>query len=134
MAEISRISRAFKDISLSFQAHPVTRDLPVLKNERAINKSLRNIVETIPGEKYYAPNFGSDTRGSLFELVDYLDAAAISDQIIFAIENYEKRVDDLEVVVNPLVDSNELEVLISYEIVGQEFPRQSYSFILEATR
>lgn len=134
MAEISRISRAFKDISLSFQAHPVTGDLPVIKNERAINKSVRNIVETIPGEKFYAPDFGSDVRGSLFELVDYADAAAIRDQITFALENYEPRIDNLEVEVNPLAESNELEVLISYEIIGQDFPTQEYSFILEATR
>ena len=55
-----RISRSFKDISLSFQPHPVTGDIPVLKNERAISRSVRNIVETIPGEKFFDPSFGSE--------------------------------------------------------------------------
>ena len=50
---ITRISRSFKDISLSFEPHPVTKDLPVLKNERAIIRSVRNIVETIPSEKFF---------------------------------------------------------------------------------
>ena len=45
---IQRKSRAFKDISLSFSPHPVTKDLPVLLNERAIVRSVRNLVETMP--------------------------------------------------------------------------------------
>ena len=57
---ITRISRSFKDISLSFEPHPVTKDLPVLKNERAIIRSVRNIVETIPTEKFFNSVFGSD--------------------------------------------------------------------------
>ena len=55
-----RVSRTFKDISLSFSPHPVTKDLPILKNERAISRSVRNIVETIPTEKFFNPDFGSD--------------------------------------------------------------------------
>ena len=65
---ITRISRSFKDISLSFEPHPVTKDLPVLKNERAIIRSVRNIVETIPTEKFFNSIFGSDVYRSLFIL------------------------------------------------------------------
>ena len=50
---IQRISRAFKDISLSFGSHPVTKDLQILKNENAIRRSVRNIVETIPTERFF---------------------------------------------------------------------------------
>ena len=57
---VTRISRAFKDISLSFEPHPVTKDLPILKNENAIRRSVRNIVETIPNEKFFNSSFGSD--------------------------------------------------------------------------
>ena len=64
---ITRISRSFKDISLSFEPHPVTKDLPVLKNERAIIRSVRNIVETIPTEKFFNSVFGSDVYRSLFD-------------------------------------------------------------------
>ena len=77
----TRISRSFKDISLSFEPHPVTKDLPVLKNERAIIRSVRNIVETIPTEKFFNPLFGSDVYRSLFDFVDFGTASIIQEQI-----------------------------------------------------
>ena len=64
---IQRRSRAFKDISLSFSPHPVTKDLPVLLNERAIVRSVRNLVETIPTERFFNSLIGTDIRSSLFE-------------------------------------------------------------------
>jgi phage baseplate assembly protein W len=129
-----RISRTFKDISLSFDPHPVTKDLPVLKNEAAIRRSVRNIVQTIPTEKFFNPLFGSDVRGSLFEFVDFGTASVISDQIQTSIENFEPRVDNLQVEVFPRPDQNEFEVTVVFDIIGQEFPTQEYSFLLEATR
>jgi phage baseplate assembly protein W len=131
---IRRISRAFKDISLSFDPHPITKDLPVLKNETAIRRSVRNIVQTIPTEKFFNPLFGSDVRGSLFDFVDFGTASVISDQILISIENFEPRVDNLQVEVLPRPDSNEFEVTVVFDIIGQEFPTQEYSFLLEATR
>ena len=131
---IRRISRAFKDISLSFDPHPITKDLPVLKNEAAIRRSVRNIVQTIPTEKFFNPLFGSDVRGSLFDFVDFGTASVISDQILISIENFESRVDNLQVEVLPRPDSNEFEVTVVFDIIGQEFPTQEYSFLLEATR
>ena len=131
---IQRISRSFKDISLSFEPHPVTNDLPVLKNEAAIRRSVRNIVQTIPTEKFFNPLFGSDVRGSLFEFIDFGTASVISDQIKISIENFEPRIDNLDVEVFPYPDRNAFEVTVVYEIVGLEFPTQEYSFLLEATR
>ena len=129
-----RISRAFKDISLSFDPHPVTGDLRVLKNETAIRRSVRNIVQTIPTEKFFNPLFGSDIRGSLFDFVDFGTASVIADQIQTSIENFESRVDNLEIQVFPRPDRNEFEVNVIFDIIGQEFPTQEYSFLLEATR
>ena len=129
-----RISRAFKDISLSFDPHPVTGDLRVLKNEAAIRRSVRNIVQTIPTEKFFNPLFGSDIRESLFDFVDFGTASVISDQIQTSIENFEPRVDNLQVQVFPRPDKNEFEVNVIFDIIGQEFPTQEYSFLLEATR
>ena len=134
MSEVVRISRKFKDVSLSFQPHPVTGDLPVLRNERAIMRSVRNIVETAPGEKFFNPEFGSDVRSQLFELIDFGSAGAIRSQIIESINNYEKRVDNVKVFVLPKPDSNAFEVTINYNIIGQDFPAQTYTFILEAAR
>mgnify|MGYP003320978103 FL=1 len=131
---ITRISRGFKDISLSFTPHPVTKDLPILKNENAIRRSVRNIVETIPTEKFFDSDFGSDVYRSLFDFVDYGTASIIEDQIKSSIENFEPRVDNIQIEVDPRPDSNEFEVVVAFDIIGQEFPTQQYSFLLEATR
>ena len=129
-----RVSKAFKDISLSFSPHPVTKDLPILKNESAIRRSVRNIVETIPTEKFFNPDFGSDVYKSLFDFVDFGTANIVQEQIKTAINNFEPRVENVRVEVDPSVDENEFEILVVYDIVGQELPTQEYSFILEATR
>ena len=131
---IQRISRAFKDISLSFEPHPVTKDLPILKNEVAIRRSVRNIVQTIPTERFFNSIFGSDVRGSLFEFVDFGTASVVSDQIMISISNFEPRVNNLQVEVLPRPDRNAFDVTVVFDIIGQEFPTQEYSFLLEATR
>ena len=131
---IRRISRAFKDISLSFIPHPITKDLPVLKNEAAIRRSVRNIVQTIPTEKFFNSIFGSDVRGSLFEFVDFGTASVVSDQIMISINNFEPRVNNLQVEVLPRPDRNAFDITVVFDIIGQEFPTQEYSFLLEATR
>jgi phage baseplate assembly protein W len=94
---ITRISRSFKDISLSFDPHPVTKDLPILKNQSAIIRSIRNLVETIPNERFFNSTLGSNVRSSLFEFVDFGTASIVRDQIINVVSNYEPRVTDVEV-------------------------------------
>ena len=131
---IKRISRAYKDISLSFAPHPVSNDLKVLKNENAIRRSVRNIVQTIPTEKFFNPLFGSDVYRSLFDFVDFGTASNIQGQIEIALDNYEARIDNVIVEVDPHPDLNSFEVIVTYDIIGQEFPSQEYSFLLEATR
>ena len=135
---ITRISRSFKDISLSFKRHPVTNDIGVLKNADAIKRSVRNLVQTIPNERFFNSTIGSDVRGLLFEnvpgFIDFGTASIIEKQIQTTIENYEPRVDNLEVNVDPRPDQNEYEVVIIFDIVGQDFPSQEFSFILKATR
>ena len=131
---ITRVSRSFKDISLSFEPHPVTKDLPVLKNERAIIRSVRNIVETIPTEKFFNSIFGSDVYRSLFDFVDFGTASIIQEQIKTALNNFERRINNVKVEVEPRPDDNNFEVTVIFDIIGQDFTRQEVSFILEATR
>lgn len=131
---IVRISRFFKDISLSFEPHPVTKDLPILKNQNAIIRSIRNLIETIPSERFFDPNIGSNVRASLFDFVDYASASIIERQIKTTINNFEPRVNDVIVDVLPKPDTNEFEVTVTFNIIGQEIPTQQYTFILEATR
>jgi phage baseplate assembly protein W len=132
--EITRISRSFKDISLSFEPHPVTKDLPILRNEAAIRRSVRNLVETLPTERFFNSILGSNVRSSLFGFVDVGTASIISDQIKTTIKNFESRVTNVRVFVDPQPDSNSFDVTINYEIIGQDFPTQEFNFILEATR
>ena len=129
-----RVSRSFKDISLSFDPHPVTKDLPVLKNENAIRRSVRNLVQTIPGERFFNPLLGSTVYESLFDLYDFGTSTLIEQEIITTLENFEPRVANVQVQVDPRPDQNNFDVTIFFDIVGQELPPQEFSFILEATR
>ena len=131
---VTRISRSFKDISLSFVPHPVTNDLKVLKNTDAIRRSIRNIVQTIPTERFFNPLLGSDVYKSLFDFVDFGTASNIQAQIEIAIDNFEPRVNNVRVLVDPQPDLNEFEVTVFFDIIGQQFPTQEFSFLLEATR
>ena len=129
-----RLSRGFKDISFSFVPHPVTKDLPVLGNERAIARSVRNLIETIPTERFFQPLIGSDVRGMLFENFDIDTVDEIRDQIQETISIYEPRVDNVDIVVNGQPDRNSLEVTVYFDIVGLNVPTQSFTFLLEPTR
>ena len=131
---ITRKSRAFKDISLSFSPHPVTKDLPVLINERAIVRSVRNLVETIPTERFFNSLLGTDIRGSLFENFSRNTLFIIEDQIKQTISNFEPRVDNVKIEATSSPDNNNLDIKVIFDIVGLETPLQSFSFILEPTR
>jgi phage baseplate assembly protein W len=131
---VTRVSRAFKDISLSFEPHPVTKDLPILKNESAIRRSVRNLVETIPTERFFNPLLGSNVRSSLFDFCDYGTASVIQDQIRVTVENFEPRVANLRVEVSPQPETNTFEVTVIFDVIGQAFPAQEFTFLLEATR
>ena len=130
----NRVSRSFKDISLSFDPHPITKDLPVLKNANAIRRSVRNLVQTIPGERFFRPNLGSSVYESLFDLMDFGTASLIESEIITTLDNFEPRINNVRVQVDPRFDQNNFDITIFFDIVGQELPTQEFSFILEATR
>ena len=129
-----RKSKAFKDISLSFDPHPVTKDLPVLSNERAIVRSVRNLVETIPTERFFDSNMGTNIRGMLFENYSGSDVMIIEDMVRNTVRNYEPRVGDIGVEVDASLDDNTISVRVLFDIIGQEAPTQAFTFILEPTR
>ena len=131
---IKRKSRAFKDISLSFNPHPVTKDLPVLVNERAIVRSVRNLVETIPTERFFNSLIGTDIRDSLFDNYTSVTVTIIEDQIRTTLRNFEPRVNNVGVEVDGFPDNNAVNVRVLFDIVGLDIPQQSFTFILEPTR
>ena len=131
---VERVSRGFKDISMTFQANPLNNDLIAIKNENAIARSIRNIVFTLPGEKYFNPNFGSKISKVLFENIDDITAAVIVDEIKESIRNYEPRVKLLDVQAFPNFDNNQFDVNITYEIIGSDIEPQDLQFALQPTR
>ena len=131
---LERVKQEFKDISMSFKVNPLNDDLIALKNSSAIARSIRNIVFTRPGEKFFDPDFGSRISESLFENVDDVSALAIEDEIRSSIINFEPRVKLLNVFVRPNSQFNEMNVTIEYEIIGIDVPPQQLEFVLLPTR
>ena len=129
-----RVSQSFKDISMSFETNPLNDDLIALKNSSAIARSIRNIVFTQPGEKFFNPEFGSRVSESLFEIVDEVSSIGIRDEIRSSIINYEPRVKLLDVIVIPNEDDNEMNVTVKYKIIGIDIPPQQLEFVLLPTR
>ena len=131
---LERVSQGFKDISMTFQANPLNQDLIVLKNENAIARSVRNIVFTVPGEKFFQENFGSRISESLFENIDEISALEIKDEITESINRFEPRVRLISVEVIPDYAGNAFNVIIVYEIIGIDTPAQQLEFVLQSTR
>jgi len=131
---IQRISQGFKDISMTFQSNPLTRDLIVLKNENAIARSVKNIVFTVPGEKPFNPTFGSRITDSLFENIDDITASQIETELRDSIERFEPRVSITSLEVNANIDENGFDVVLVYDIIGAEVLPQQLEFVLLPTR
>lgn len=131
---LQRISRGFKDISLSFKRHPVTNDLLPLKDADAIKRSVQNLVRIKVGEVFFNNLIGTRITGSLFELATDDLISPIKTEIETVITNFEPRVVLSEINVTVTPDEYSLEIEISYDIVGLSTPTQTVTFILEPTR
>ena len=131
---LERVSQGFKDISMSFQSNPLNNDLIALKNVNAIARSVRNIILTTPGEKFFDPDFGSNVSKLLFENVDDITASQIQEEIEFSINNYEPRVKLLDIKVIADNDNASFDTIITYEVIGANVPPQALEFALQSTR
>ena len=129
-----RVSKSFKDLSMSFKFNPLSGDLIDLKNENAIARAVRNIVLTSPGEKLFNPEFGSSISEILFENVDDITAISIQDEISSSLKNDEPRVELIDVDVDPNFDQNQFDVRITYRIVGVDIPPSQLDFALLPSR
>ena len=129
-----QISRGFRDISLSFARNPVTNDILALRNEDAIKKSVINLVKTQVGERFFNSLLGTSTNSLLFELNTIEVSSVLEGQIETVLENFEPRIRVKSITVSPIDDTNELNVVINYDIVGLPFPPQNIEFILQPTR
>ena len=127
-------SQPFKDISLSFARHPVTDDIGVFTNENSIKRSVMNLVRTRLGERVYNPLIGSKIEDQMFEVADSSMAMELEDDVELLLDNFEPRVTNIGVKITYPMDTNDLTVEISYDIVGITAPRQNIDFILQSTR
>jgi len=127
-------SRVFKDINLSFKRHPVTNDVVAIRNEDAIKRSVKNIIFTILGEKPFEPDFGSVINQSLFDLNTNLNEIRVSDEIKTSLDNYEPRINNVDVSVSVLPDTNEMNCTVQYDIVGLSTPTQTVDVLLFPAR
>ena len=131
---IERVSQGFKDISMTFQSNPLNSDLIGLKDANAIARSVRNIVFTLPGEKFFNQTFGSRITESLFDNIDEITASVITDEISESINRYEPRVKLDSVKSYPDYDNINFDVIIKYDVIGAEIPRQELQFVLQSSR
>ena len=131
---VVKISRAFKDISLSFTKHPVTNDVTVLKNEDAIKKSVVNLCRTRINERFFNELLGTSIEDSLFETNLDDIASFLEREITVLLKNFEPRIRLTSVIVESLVDSYELQIRIEYDITGLPFPTQNIEFLLQSSR
>ena len=133
---LERVNNGFKDLSMSFQANPLSKDLIALKNTNAIARSIKNIVFTLPGEKWFNEDFGSRITASLFENINDVTANIIGDEITSSITRYEPRVELVGEGVKafPNYDNNTFDVIIVYTIIGTDVPPQQLEFVLESNR
>ena len=133
---LQRVNNGFKDLSMTFQANPLSRDLIALKNTNAIARSIKNIVFTLPGEKWFNEEFGSRITASLFENINDITASVIVDEITQSITRYEPRVQLIGEGVRafPNYDNNTFDIIIVYEIIGADVPPQQLEFVLESNR
>ena len=131
---VVKISRAFKDISLSFTRHPVTNDVTVLRNEDAIKKSVVNLCRTRINERFFNELLGTSIEDSLFETNLDDISSFLEREITVLLKNFEPRIRLTSVIVESLVDSYELQIRIEYDITGLPFPSQNIDFLLQPTR
>ncbi len=131
---IERVSRGFKDISMSFEVNPITDDIIGVKNDTAIARSIRNLVLTTPGERFFNESLGSEVSQVLFDTLDDISAAVIRDEIEQTIIRFEPRVKLSDVKVEPDFDNNEFNVTVSYDVIGIDALPQQLNFALQPTR
>jgi len=131
---VQRASKGFKDISMSFKVSPLTFDLIANKNETAIARSIRNLILTAPGERPFNPELGSQVSRLLFNPMDDITTDSLREQISNTINNFEPRVNLLDVVTAPYYDQNAFNVSIKYQIIGIDVPAQQLDFVLQPTR
>lgn len=130
---MTRKTRIFSDLDLNFTAHPVTKDISRRFDENAIKDSIRNLILTRNFERPFHSELGSPIRALLFENSSPLLSMTLRRAIVDVINNFEPRVNLIDVDVVESDDEHSLYVNISFKIINTDSPL-SLDLVLERTR
>jgi len=134
MAIITQLkTRNYSDLDLNFTIHPIRKDINKHVGEMAVINSLKNLLLTNHYEKPFMPEYGSNVRKLLFENLDIITASGLEKEITQCINNFEPRVELINLNVTPKYDDNAFQVEILFNIINRTEP-VSISFLLERSR
>ena len=108
----------FSDFFDSFVKTPFGNDLARITNERDVNQSLKNLIQTNLGERLFQPTIGSNVNRSLFEMNNFIETNALEFYITNTIQNNEPRVILDSVTVIPTVDEGSVKITVSYYLIN----------------
>jgi len=93
----------YVDFDMDFDKHPAHGDLTQVKKNTAIERSLKNILNTNPGERLFQPDIDGGLGPLLFEQFNDLTTSRIESKIRQAIGKFEPRADvqSINVIPNP---------------------------------
>jgi len=118
--QLKRKDKTFIDVSLAFEPNPITSDLTVLLDDRAINNAMKNLILIAPSEVPFDRDIGSNVREYLFDLIDPGTAGLLQVEIERTIKFGEPRVELQSIIVDPRPDENHFMVTVIYKIIGFE--------------
>lgn len=116
--EIKRIKKRFSDIDISFNKHPVTKDVAKRLNEKAIIFSIKNLILTKVYGRPFHPEISSDVYSLLFENITPSLLSTLNTLIINVINNFEPRVELQLVDCKATHDKSAIQVTIIFKIIG----------------
>lgn len=118
----SNINRVFSDFDVNFQPHPVTGDVLKKVGTNSVVQALMNLVQLNTFEKPFHPEIASGVRKLLFDPIDPITANALAVEIKVLIDNFEPRVNVINVYTNANYDENGYDVTIEFLLVNIDRP------------
>lgn len=120
--ELTAKEEVYSDFLTNMTKHPVSGMLLRFTNEKAVTRSIRNLINTNPGERLYQPTIGSGIRNLLFEPISPVTTNALRAQIDYTIRTYEPRALIVNIKVDPFEDRNLYVVTVTYMLINKQEP------------
>jgi len=129
----NKLQILYSDLDLAFNIHPVKEDLVLSVNEKAVMRSVRNLVLTNHYERLFQSEIGSNVRKMLFENIDMSTANYVEREIYDVITAYEPRAKNVFVRVDAYPEENALRANVIFYIDNSTQPTV-VDMLLERTR